>query len=65
MDPHPTVWIPAYEAQLMALDITKKDAKIDGTTGATGGKASANALLDAILKAAKTGDTTVQVIVVP
>ena len=64
MNPHPTVWLPAYEAQLLALDITKKD-EIDVVTGATGGKNSANALLDAILKAAKKGDKTTQVITPP
>ncbi len=65
MDPHPTVWLPAYEAQLLKLDLTKMEPDIDGVSGATSGTYAANALLGAILKAAKTGDKTMQVIVVP
>ncbi len=61
MEPHPTVWLPAYEVQLMALDITDMDPEIDGVTGATGGKTAANELLHLILEAAKTGDHTTQI----
>ncbi len=64
MEPHPTTWIPEYENQLMATQITPEYTEIDGVSGATHGMLSANGLMEAILNAAKTGDTSVQVITV-
>lgn len=64
MNPHPSSWIPEYVNQLLSTDITPEYSEIDGVTGATHGKLSANSLMEAILSAAKTGDTSVQVITV-
>ena len=61
MDPHPSVWIPQIEAQLMAVDITSYEG-IDGISGATSASNDAEALFDLILEAAKTGDTSTQIL---
>ena len=61
MDPHPRVWCPQIEDQLLAVDITNF-VEIDGVSGATGGSEEANQLFAAILDAAETGDTNVQVL---
>lgn len=61
MDPHPSVWIPQLEAQLMAVDILDYEG-IDGISGATSASDDANALFDLILDAAKTGDTSTQIL---
>jgi major membrane immunogen (membrane-anchored lipoprotein) len=57
MDPHPSVWMPQYEAALLAVDITSF-TEVDAVTGATGAQADVNALLTAILEAAKEGNTS-------
>jgi major membrane immunogen (membrane-anchored lipoprotein) len=64
MVPHPSEWIPTYDSQLLATAITPDFVEIDGVTGATHGKISANLLMEAILNAAKTGDTETQVVVI-
>jgi len=61
MDPHPTVWIPQIEAQFMAVDILNY-AGIDGVSGATHSSDDADALFELILAAAKTGDTSTQLL---
>ena len=61
MTPHPREWCPEMETQLLAVDIVNF-AEIDGVTGATGGSTEANELFALILEAAKTGDTTTQVL---
>lgn len=61
MDPHPRVWCPELETQLMAVDIVNF-AEVDGVTGATGGSNEANELFELILEAAKTGDTSTQIL---
>jgi len=61
MDPHPTVWLPQYEAALMAADITSF-SEVDVVTGATGAWANCNALMEAIIDAAKSGDTSDQIV---
>ncbi len=62
MDPHPTVWIPEYEAKLLSSDITEY-SEVDVISGATGGWSSVNALMVAILSAADDGDTSTQIVV--
>jgi len=62
MDPHPTAWIPEYEAMLLASDITDY-TEVDVVTGATGGWTSVNALMVAVISAADDGDTSTQVVV--
>jgi len=61
MDPHPSVWIPQLEAQLMAVNILSYEG-IDGVSGATSASDDANALFDLILDAARTGDTSTQIL---
>jgi len=61
MDPHPSVWIPQLEAQFMAVDILNYEG-VDGITGATGTSGEAHALFELILDAAKTGDTSTQIL---
>jgi major membrane immunogen (membrane-anchored lipoprotein) len=61
MDPHPTVWIPQLEAQFMAVDILNYEG-VDGITGATSASQDADALFGLILEAAKTGDTSTQIL---
>jgi major membrane immunogen (membrane-anchored lipoprotein) len=61
MTPHPRVWCPELETQLMAVDIVNFD-DVDGVSGATGGSVEANELFALILEAAKTGDTSTQVL---
>lgn len=61
MTPHPRVWCPEIETQLLAVDIVSL-VEIDGVTGATGGSDDANDLFAAIVEAAKTGDTSLQVL---
>lgn len=56
MNPHPTVWLPQYEAALLAADITDFN-EVDVVTGATGAWSNVNALMNAILEAAKEGNT--------
>lgn len=56
MNPHPTVWLPQYEAALLAADITDF-TEVDVVTGATGAWSNVNALMSAILEAAKDGNT--------
>ncbi len=53
MNPHPSVWLPQYEDQLMNTQIVPDLAEIDGVSGATHGTLSANNLMEAILTAAK------------
>lgn len=61
MDPHPRVWLPQYEAALLASDILAY-TDVDAVTGATGGGASVNGLVALLIEAAKTGDTTTQIL---
>ena len=61
MTPHPRVWCPELETQLMAVDIINF-VEVDGVSGATGGSSDSNALFALILEAAKTGDTSTQVL---
>ena len=61
MDPHPRVWLPQYEAALMASDILAY-TDVDAVTGATGGGASVNGLIALLIEAAKTGDTSTQIL---
>ena len=61
MNPHPRVWVPELETQLMAADIVNF-ADVDGVSGATSGSSEANELFALILEAAKTGDLTTQVL---
>lgn len=61
MDPHPTVWLPEYEAKLMAVDIVDFSA-VDGVTGATSSGNAVNKLMEAVLNAAKEGDNSIQVV---
>lgn len=61
MDPHPTVWVPELKTQLMASDI-ENYTDVDGITGATHSSATANVMMRALLEAAKTGDTSKQII---
>lgn len=61
MDPHPSVWLPQYESRLMDADILNFEG-IDVITGATGSGNNANKLMNAVLEAAKTGDTSEQVV---
>ncbi|MGC9343772.1 MAG: hypothetical protein ACP5E3_13795 [Bacteroidales bacterium] len=56
MDPHPTVWLPQYEAALLAADITSF-TEVDVITGATGAWGNVNVLMTAILDAAEDGKT--------
>ena len=56
MTPHPSVWLPEYEAMVMDLEITAADVEVDGVSGATGAWESLNVLLDTVLEAAKTGN---------
>ena len=63
MTPHPSEWLPTCEDQLMTAKISPDFVEIDGVSGATGGKTSANLLMETILTAAKTGDTSTQVVV--
>lgn len=62
MDPHPTVWIPEYEAMLLGVDVTDF-TEIDVVSGATGGWGAANALMTAVIGAYADGDTDTQVVV--
>ena len=62
MDPHPTVWIPEYEAMLLSVDITDF-TEVDVVTGATGAWNNVNALMTAVLSAADNGDTSTQVVI--
>ena len=64
MDPHPSSWIPEYDTQLLNTQISPEYAEIDGVSGATHGMHSANALMEAILNAAKTGDTSLQIVAI-
>lgn len=61
MTPHPRVWCPELETQLMAVDIVNF-TEVDGVSGATSGSTEANELFELILEAAKTGDVTTQVL---
>ena len=61
MTPHPRVWCPQLETQLMAVDIVNF-VDVDGVSGATGGSSDSNALFALILEAAKTGDTSTQIL---
>jgi len=61
MTPHPSVWCPEIEGQLMAVDILSY-AGIDGVSGATGGSNDADALFGLILDAALEGDETTQIL---
>lgn len=61
MDPHPSVWLPQIESMLMSKDITNFE-DIDAITGATHSCDNANKLMNAVLEAAKTGDTSEQVV---
>lgn len=56
MNPHPSVWMPQYETALLGADITSF-TEVDVITGATGAWADVNALMTAILEAAKEGNT--------
>ena len=61
MDPHPSVWLPQYEQELMEADILNFEA-VDVVTGATGGGGNLNALVPVVLEAAKDGDTSTQIL---
>lgn len=61
MDPHPTVWVPTLEGQLLSADILNF-SDVDGVTGATSSSGVANIMIKLLLDAAKTGDTSKQII---
>lgn len=61
MDPHPSYWIPHYTKSLLNSDIIEY-SDIDAITGATHSGDAANKLIKTILEAAKTGDTSEQII---
>jgi major membrane immunogen (membrane-anchored lipoprotein) len=61
MVPHPTIWLPQYEAELLATDITKF-SEVDVITGATGAWGNCNTLMEVVLEAAKTGDTATKIV---
>jgi major membrane immunogen (membrane-anchored lipoprotein) len=61
MDPHPSTWLPQYETSLQNTDICNY-SDIDAVSGATNSCALANKMMKALLEAAKTGDTSEQVI---
>lgn len=61
MTPHPSVWVPQYVAALLASDITSFEP-VDAISGATSGGSSVNALMEVALEAAKTGDTSKQIV---
>lgn len=61
MVPHPSTWIPQYESTLISTEIVEY-AEIDAVTGATNAGTAINKLMNAALEAAKTGDTSEQVI---
>jgi hypothetical protein len=56
---------PILEAQYVALDITKAFTGVDGVSGATGTSGTSELLFEAILEAAKDGDTSTQVVEIP
>jgi major membrane immunogen (membrane-anchored lipoprotein) len=58
---HPSEWIPLLEAKLRALDLTA-NVDVDAQSGATNSSNDLNELLDAILIAAKAGDTAKQIV---
>ena len=62
MVPHPSIWIPQYESLLLSTDIVE-DAEIDAISGATTAGTMINKMVNAALEAAKTGDTSEQVII--
>ena len=62
MDPHPTVWIPEYEAMLLGVDVTNF-TEVDVISGATGAWGAANSLMAAVIGAYADGDTDTQVVV--
>ncbi|MBE0652606.1 MAG: hypothetical protein IH594_02340 [Bacteroidales bacterium] len=53
----PSIWIPQYEEMVMEANIINF-TEVDVVTGATGAQGNLNDLLDAILEAAKSGNTT-------
>lgn len=55
MDPPPSEWIPQYEKEVMAAGLTGE--KIDTITGATNSVKDVNALYQAVLEAAREGNT--------
>jgi len=57
MTPHPSVWLPELEAQLLAAKIAPEYVEVDGVSGATGGSDLLDILAGLILEAALTGDT--------
>jgi major membrane immunogen (membrane-anchored lipoprotein) len=57
MTPHPSVWVPQYEAALLAASIAPEYDVIDGITGATGAYNLLTDMVEAILDAAITGNT--------
>ena len=61
MDPHPTVWLPVYNTSLMAVDLLNF-VDVDVYTGATGSWGNANDLMALLIEAAKTGDTSTQIL---
>ncbi len=62
MVPHPSTWIPQYESTLLSTEIVEY-AEIDAVTGATNAGTAINKMVNAALEAAKTGDTSEQVII--
>jgi len=61
MNPHPSVWLPTLEGQLMGANIDPF-ADVDGITGATSSSTIANTMMSTLLEAAKKGDTSKQII---
>lgn len=61
MDPHPSVWLPQYESSLMSADILEF-SDIDAISGATHSGETVNKMMKVLLEAAKTGNTSEQII---
>lgn len=57
----PSVWYPQLEDQFVAANIVNNE-DVDGVSGATGTSTNMNGMFDLILVAAKTGDTSVQIL---
>jgi len=61
MDPHPSIWLPQYESNLMNADIINF-SDIDAISGATHTVVTINKMMKVLLEAAKTGDTSEKII---
>jgi len=62
MEPHPVVWLPQYEELLIASSISPEFEGVDAISGATGSGNNLQLLAEAVLEAAKIGDTSKQIV---